>query len=141
MTKSSVSIVKTSQDPGYDQVRAAAEKAINLVGGIRDVVQPGQTVLINPSWVTTVTKREQAVITLPELTRAVADIAKDAGAKAIIAESSAMGVDSAKVISESGYQELRDIGYEVCSGRLVRNQPRIPPKPFQWRSLRTCYAG
>ena len=125
MANSSVSIAKTSQDPDYDEIRAKVENAVNLVGGIRDIVQPGQTVLINPSWVTTVTKREQAAITLPEVTRAVADIVKDAGAKAIIAESSAIGVDSEKVISESGYQELRDIGYEVID--LKQTQKTIIP--------------
>lgn len=125
MANSSVSIAKTSQDPDYDEIRAKVENAVNLVGGIRDIVQPGQTVLINPSWVTTVTKREQAAITLPEVTRAVADIVKDAGAKAIIAESSAIGVDSEKVISESGYQELRDIGYEVID--LKQTQKTMIP--------------
>ena len=125
MANSSVSIAKTSQDPDYDEIRAKVENAVNLVGGIRDIVQPGQTVLINPSWVTTVTKREQAAITLPEVTRAVADIVKDAGAKAIIAESSAIGVDSEKVISESGYLELRDIGYEVID--LKQTQKTMIP--------------
>lgn len=113
MAKSSVCIVKTSRDPGYDQIRAAVEKAVNLVGGMRDIVQAGQTALINPSWVTAVPKREQAAITLPEVTRAVADIVTDAGARPIIAESSAIGIDSEKVIAESGYRELREMGYEV----------------------------
>jgi uncharacterized protein (DUF362 family) len=113
MTKSSVSIVKTSPDPQYDQIRAAVERATDLVGGIRDIIRPGQTALINPSWVTVIPERGQAAITLPEVTRAVADIVKDAGARPIIAESSAIGVDSERVIAESGYQKLRDMGYEV----------------------------
>ena len=113
MGKSKVSIVRTPQDPTYEQIFAAVEKAVDFVGGIRDYVKPGQTALVSPSWVTAVTKKEQATITLPEVSRAVADVVKNAGAKPIIAESSAIGVDSEKVIAESGYQKLRNMGYEV----------------------------
>ena len=113
MKKSKVSIVKTSPDPNYEQIRNAVEKAVGLIGGIKQVVKPGQKVLINPSWVTVVTKREEAAITLPEVTRAVADLVKDANATPIIAESSAVGVDSESVILQSGYKELRELGYEV----------------------------
>jgi len=113
MAKSTVSIIKTERAPGYEQIHAAVEKAVDLVGGIREFIKPGQKVLVNPSWVSVIPKREQACITLPEVTRAVADIVGDAGAKPIIAESSAVGIDSEKVIAESGYQELRDMGYEV----------------------------
>jgi uncharacterized protein (DUF362 family) len=63
--------------------------------------------------VTAITKREEAAITLPEVTQAVADLVKDAGGKPIIAESSAIGIDSEKVIANSGYQQLRDMGYEI----------------------------
>jgi uncharacterized protein (DUF362 family) len=113
MAKSQVAIVKTQKDPGYEEIRAAVEKSIKLLGGMREVVKPGQKVLVNPSWVTAVTKREEAAITLPEVTRAVADLVKDAGGKPIIAESSAIGIDTEKVIANSGYQQLRDMGYEV----------------------------
>jgi len=113
MSKSKVSIVKTSPNPDYEQIRAAVEKAVNLLGGIGQIVKPGQKVLINPSLVATLTRREQAAITLPEVTRAVADVVKRAGARPIIAESSAIGIDTEKVISESGYNQLREMGYEV----------------------------
>ena len=63
------------------------------------------------------TKREQAAVTLPEATRAVADVVKDAGARPIIAESAAVSVDTEEVISESGYQQLREMGYEVIDLR------------------------
>ena len=113
MPKTKVSITRTAPAPEYEQIFAAVEKAVDLLGGIREFVRPGQTVLVNPSWVSVFPKREQAAITLPEVTRAVADIVKSAGAKPIIAESSAIGVDSEKVVAESGYLELRDLGYDV----------------------------
>ncbi len=108
-----VSIARTEQSPEYEQILNAVEKAVDLIGGIREFVRPGQQVLVNPSWVSVVPKREQAAITLPEVTRAVADIVKGAGANPIIAESSAIGIDSEKVIQDSGYRELRDLGYDV----------------------------
>ena len=113
MSKSKVSIVKTSPNPDYEQIRAAVEKAVNLLGGIGQIVKPGQKVLINPSLVATLTRREQATITLPEVTRAVADVVKNTGARPIIAESSAIGINTEKVISESGYKQIREMGYKV----------------------------
>jgi uncharacterized protein (DUF362 family) len=113
MPKTKVSITRTPPAPEYEQILAAVEKAVDLLGGIREFVRSGQTVLVNPSWVSVFPKREQAAITLPEVSRAVADVVKSAGAKPIIAESSAIGVDSEKVVAESGYLELRDLGYDV----------------------------
>ncbi len=113
MAGSKVSITRTSQNPDYEQIQVAVEKAIDLLGGIGQIVKPGQKVLLNPSLVNARTRRDQATITLPEVTRAVADMVKKAKARPIIAESSAIGIDTEKVISESGYQQLREMGYEV----------------------------
>jgi uncharacterized protein (DUF362 family) len=125
MAKSRVSIVRTPKAPGYDRIRAAVETAVDLIGGIREFVKPGQKVLVNPSWVSVMPRREQAAITLPEVTRAVADIVRDRGARLIIAESSPMGIDSERVIAESGYRELRDMGYEVVD--LKKTEPTMVP--------------
>lgn len=125
--KTQVTIIKTKSNPEFEGIRFAVDKAISLLGGMRDIVRPGQKVLINPSWVTSITKREEAVITLPEVTRAVADIVQEVGGKPVIAESSAIGIDSEKVISGSGYQLLRDMGYEVVD--LKKFDPVMFPVP------------
>jgi len=125
MSKSQVSITRTPPNPDYEQIYTAVEKALDLIGGIGQTVKPGHTVLVNPSWVTVRTKPEQAAITLPEVTRAVADMVKGAGARPIIAESSAIGVDSEKVIAASGYQQLREMGYEVID--LKKTKPVTLP--------------
>jgi len=125
--KTQVTIIKTKSNPEFEVIRFAVDKAISLLGGMRDIVRPGQKVLINPSWVTSITKREEAVITLPEVTRAVADIVQEVGGKPVIAESSAIGIDSEKVISGSGYQLLRDMGYEVVD--LKKFDPVMFPIP------------
>ena len=95
MSKSKVSIVKTGPKPEYQKIREAVEEALNLIGGVQDIIKPGNLVLINPSWVAPPVEREAGCITIPEVPRAVADIVKEIGARPVIAESSAIGVDSA----------------------------------------------
>ncbi len=113
MGKTKVSIVKTGAKPTYAKIRETVEEAINLIDGIQDIIKPGDLVLVNPSWVAPPVEREAGCITVPEVARAVADIVQQMGARAVIAESSAIGVDSSKVIQQSGYQELIEMGYEV----------------------------
>jgi len=113
MGKSQVSIVKTDRRPDLQAVRKAVQMALDLIGGIEDVIRPGQRVLLNPSWVAPPTEPEKGCITQAEVARAMADIIRGMGARAIIAESSAVGVDSEKVIQGSAYRALRESGYEV----------------------------
>jgi uncharacterized protein (DUF362 family) len=111
--KSTVSIVKTKKNPRENEISEAVQEAIQLIGGARSIFSPGQLVLINPSLVAPPVEREAACITLPEVTKAIADIVKKEGARPVIAESSAVGVDTEKVINSSGYKTLRDQGYEI----------------------------
>ena len=113
MSKTKVSIVKTGPKPEYPKIRAAVQEALDLIGGVQDIIKPGDLVLINPSWVAPPVERQAGCITIPEVPRAVADIVRELGARPVIAESSAVGVDSAKVIQQSGYRDLIEMGYEV----------------------------
>jgi uncharacterized protein (DUF362 family) len=115
MTKAKVSIVKTEPNPGYAEIGAAVRHALDLIGGVGDIIRPGYLVLINPSWVAPPVEREAGCITIPEVPRAIADIVRDLGARPVIAESSAVGVDTEKVIESSGYRNLREMGYEVVN--------------------------
>jgi uncharacterized protein (DUF362 family) len=124
--KAEVSIVKTKPRPEYDEIRRAVQQALDLIGGIRDIVKPEDLVLINPSWVAPPVEREAGCITIPEVTRAVADIVKDIGARPVIAESSAVGVNSEKVVQESGYRELREMGYEVIDLKSLKTTVQMP---------------
>lgn len=121
-----VSIVKTQPQAEYPQIRKAVQQSLDLIGGIRDIVKPNQLVLINPSWVAPPVEREAGCITIPEVTRAVADIVKDIGARPVIAESSAIGVDSEKVIAQSGYLKLRELGYEVIDLKSLKTTVDLP---------------
>lgn len=127
MSTTKVSIVKTKQNPGYIEILESVRKALNLIGGIEDIVKPGHLVLINPSWVAPPVERESGCITLPEVTRAIADIVKELGGRPVIAESSAVGVDTDKVIESSGYKGLKEMGYEVVN--LKKNPSVELPVP------------
>ena len=120
MAKSKVSIVKTSPKPDAREIRKAVQRAFELIGGIKDLIQPGKKVLLNPSWVAPPTEPEKGVITQAEVTEAVAEIVRSLGARVVIAESSAVGVDSEKVIQGSGYRRLREEGYEVVDLKKVK---------------------
>jgi len=122
MPRSRVSIVRTPKSPSRKEIEGAIRKAIDLIGGLDDIISRKDLVLINPSWVAPPTDPQSAVITSPEVTRAVADIIRDFGARPIIAESSAVGVDTEKVIANSGYGEIRREGYEVID---LKSTPKV----------------
>jgi len=126
MNRQPISIVKTPPGFDYEQILAAVRQALDLIGGIRDIVKPGHLVLINPSWVAPPVEREAGCITIPEVARAVADIVTAIGAEAVIAESSAVGVDSEKVIAASGYAQLREMGYTVVDLKQMKPTVDLP---------------
>ena len=115
MSKAKVSIVETGPKPEYPEIRDAVRKALDLIGGIQDIIKPRHLVLINPSWVAPPVDRDAGCITIPEVPRALADMIRELRARPVIAESSAVGVDTEKVIQASGYRELREMGYEVVN--------------------------
>ena len=80
--KAQVSIVKTNPQPQYPQIRQAVQQSLDLIGGVREIVKPRDLVLINPSWVAAPVERQAGCITIPEVTRAVADIVRDIGDRA-----------------------------------------------------------
>jgi uncharacterized protein (DUF362 family) len=137
--KTKVSIVKTRPNPEYPEIRQAVERALLLIGGIGDIIRPGKMVLINPSWVAPPVEREAGCITLPEVTQAIADIVIEMGARAVIAESSAVGVDTEKVIETSGYGELRRKGYDVVDLKQSKTTSLIPAEQAKVFEAVECY--
>ncbi len=122
MPGSAVAIVRTSRSPSREEIKDAIRRGIDLIGGLEDIISRKDLVLINPSWVAPPTDPQSAVITSPEVTRAVVDIVRDFGARPVIAESSAVGVDMGKVIAGSGYGNLRREGYEVID---LKSTPKV----------------
>jgi len=109
---STVSIVKTNGNDEKD-IDVAVRKALELIGGVEDIIKPGYKVLINPNLVAPAKERLSGAVTRYEVCKAIADVVKELGAIPVIAESSAAGVDTEKVIKFAEYDKLRDLGYEV----------------------------
>lgn len=98
-TVSDVSIVKCAD---YDRERtfSAVQKAVDLLGGMREFVRPGERVLIKPNLLKA-KPPEAAVTTHPEIVRAVIRLVHEAGGKAMVGDSPGMG-DLRKVCDKAG---------------------------------------
>ena len=96
-----------------ERVQAAVREAIRLVGGLGDIVQPGGLIIIKPNLVMTPDHPRCGACTSPEVCKAIADVVKEMGANPVIAESSAVGVDTEAVIKFMGFDRLREEGYQV----------------------------
>lgn len=107
-----VSIQKTAGND-YASIKAAVDKVIEQLGGLEDIIKPGDKVIIKPNLVATPTERLSGGVTRWEVCKAVYEAVKAVGADAIIAESSAAGADTESVIQKCGYQALRDEGIAV----------------------------
>jgi len=119
--RSAVSIVRTSGQSPPDIERGVRE-AIALAGGWEKVVRPRDLVLIKPNLVAPPSDRLNGAVTRWEVCKALADLVREAGGRAVIADSAAVGVDTEEVLKATGYLELRDAGYEVVD---LKARPRV----------------
>jgi uncharacterized protein (DUF362 family)/Pyruvate/2-oxoacid:ferredoxin oxidoreductase delta subunit len=73
--------------PNYEseQVEAAVRQAVDLLGGIRQYVKPGQRVLVKPNMLLP-SDPARAIITHPAVVRAVVRLAQGAGGKVLVAD-------------------------------------------------------
>jgi len=112
MTKTKVAVVKGSTEPSDKELDAHVRKAIEMAGGLKDIIKKGDTVIIKPNIVVPTT-HETAAVTDPRVCRTIADMVKELGGKPIIGESSSIGVVTEEAIQEAGYGKLREQGYIV----------------------------
>lgn len=112
MAKASVAIVKTVPQPDQHQVEAAVRRAVQIAGGLGDIVRSGNTVIIKPNLVAP-RPPESGATTDPRVCKAIADMVQELGARPVIAESSFVGLDTEEAILAAGYDGLRSKGYEV----------------------------
>jgi len=112
MPKTRVSIVRTREHPGGEEIDAAVRQAVSLAGGLQDVVRSGDTVVIKPNLVVA-RPPDSGATTDPRVCRAIADMVRERGGRAVIAESSFVGLDTEAAIETAGYAQLRRDGYEV----------------------------
>jgi uncharacterized protein (DUF362 family) len=125
--RTKVSIVKGSLNPQEKEIRGMVERAIELIGGIDDIISRGDRVLIKPN-VAYELKPGETEVSDPRVAKAVYEILVERGAKPVIGESSAAGVDGEAALKASGYYDLRDQGYEVMNLKtqktVVLNNPK-----------------
>lgn len=112
MAKTKVAIVKGSTKPDEKQVDDIVRKAIELAGGLTDIISSGNTVLIKPNLVWA-SPPETGTTTDPRICKTIANMVRELGAKPIIAESSIVASDTEEVIQVAGYGKLREEGYQV----------------------------
>ena len=112
MGRTKVSIVKGRKSPNEEEINSMVRRAIKLLGGFHFIVSPQDMVLIKPNLVVPM-EPNSGVATDPMICKSIADMVREVGAIAIIAESSAWGEDTEDAYKVAGYNQLRDQGYEV----------------------------
>jgi len=111
MAKTRVSITKGNKSPSEQEIEGLVIEALELLGNLDDLIAPGKNVLIKPNNADVYDIVEE--VTDLRVVRVVAKIVKEKGAKPVIAESSAVAMDTEKVYEMTGYDQLRDEGYEL----------------------------
>ena len=113
MAKTKVAVVKGPKKPGEKEIEASVRKAIELAGGLADIVKRGDTVIIKPNIVVVQSQEEGAANTDPRVCKVIANMVRKLGAKPIIGEASSIGQVTADAIQKAGYGKLREEGYPV----------------------------
>ena len=113
MSRSVVAIVKTAKRPDVPDVGEAVRRAVGLAGGLNGLASEGDLVLIKPNLVAVPSSADAGACTRSSVCKALADLVAELGARPVIAESSARGVDTEEVMAVMGYDLLRQQGYKV----------------------------
>ena len=127
MNKSLVSIVKGPKNPAEKDIDDSVRKAIELAGGLADIISSGDTVLIKPNVVNAL-HPDTGATTDPRVCKSIAIMVKETGANPIIAESSSIGVNTEESFQAAGYWNLRDEGFEVIDLKKEENVTVPVPK-------------
>jgi uncharacterized protein (DUF362 family) len=120
MGKSRVAIFKTGKNPGEEEIRGKVREAIAAVGGMEKFVKRGDLVIIKPNLVISMGSETGATVDW-RVSKAVADLVREQGGRAVIGESCGTGGDTEKVFQKTGHAQLRDKGYEVVDFKKIEN--------------------
>lgn len=131
--KSVVSIARTRNEPDRDEVERAVRSAVDLAGGLGDLIRIGSRVLIKPNLVA-VASAGSGIITSPEVCRALARIAQELGGLPTIADSAFVGEDTEKAIVAGGYAALREEGFTVLD---LKKRPTVKMEIPQGKVLKS----
>jgi len=127
LVKTKVSVVKGAAKADSKEIDALVRKAIEMAGGLGNIVKPGNKVIIKPNIVGD-QPPENAATTDPRVCKTIANIIRELGAKPIIGEAPWIGVVKAEAIKIAGYDKLREEGYEVVDFTKEETQKVPIPK-------------
>jgi uncharacterized protein (DUF362 family)/Pyruvate/2-oxoacid:ferredoxin oxidoreductase delta subunit len=131
MNKSRVVIIRceTYED---DQVLAAIQKGVDMLGGIYLFAKPGERIVLKPN-ILIGTDPDKHVTTHPAVFRAVGKLLKDAGANVLYGDSPSFG-KSGLHLRRAGIKQVGDeLGFSVAdfdSGRSVSHKDALLVKKF-----------
>jgi uncharacterized protein (DUF362 family)/Pyruvate/2-oxoacid:ferredoxin oxidoreductase delta subunit len=115
-----------------DQVLAAIQKGVDMLGGASLFVKPGERIVMKPN-ILIGTDPDKGVTTHPAVFRAVGKLLKDAGAVVSYGDSPSFG-KSEPNLRKSGIKEVGDeLGFTVAdfdSGREVSHKDALLVKKF-----------
>lgn len=118
MTKEDVSIIRC-HDYGAEAVYVAVKKAVDLIGGIKAFVRPGERLLLKPN-ILTAKPPEAAATTHPHVVEAAIRLVKEAGATPVVGDSPGLG-SAVKCAEKSGILDVcRRQGVEFVDFKDVR---------------------
>ena len=92
----------------FDEVYAAAKKAVDLVGGMGAFVRPGERILLKPNLLSA-KEPERHITTHPEVVRALIRLVREAGATPLLGDSPGGAIKGvARVWEKTGMKKLAD---------------------------------
>jgi len=127
VVKSKVSIIKGLKKPTATEIKDAVRKAVELVGGL-DSVKSGDVVLIKPN-VCAPAEPGRGVYTNPDVSKAIADLVREKGGRAVIGESAGVSDPTEDALAADGYTRLREEGYEVIDLKGENTEAVTVPLP------------
>lgn len=131
---SKVSLVRC---PDYSDTRKAIAEAVELLGGLKDIIRPGDRVLLKPN-ILAANPPESAATTHPSVVASMCELVIQAGGKPIVGDGAGISRPgaTAKALKVSGIEEAavragaQVINFETAGFTLVD-----VPEPLQFRKL------
>ncbi len=131
---SKVSIVKC---PDYSSVKEVLAEALELIGGLESVIQPGDNVLLKPN-ILAASPPENAVTTHPAVVTAMCKFVLEAGGKPAVGDGAGISRPgtTAQALKISGIQEAaRKAGANIINFETAGFTLVDVPDPLQFKKL------
>ena len=123
--------------PDYSDTKEAIARALDLLGGIENIIDPGDHVLLKPN-ILSASPPEAATTTHPTVVAAMCEFVLGAGGKPVVGDGAGISRPgaTAKALKASGIEEAarkagaRVVNFETAGFTLVE-----VPEPLQFRKL------